>query len=100
ISNQFNLTYADAQDDDLKWDNFSYRQHQFFKGNRFNYGLYTGGFYNNDQLRLNSWGPYVSWRQPFLREWFYIQGDLHYLNNHRDDKSHFVGALVRLEALF
>ncbi|WP_180101520.1 hypothetical protein [Acinetobacter sp. YH12126] len=100
ISNQFNLTYADAQDDDLKWDNFSYRQHQFFKGNRFNYGLYTGGFYNNDQLRLNSWGPYVSWRQPFLREWFYIQGDLNYLNNHRDDKSHFVGALVRLEALF
>ncbi|MGE8654959.1 MAG: hypothetical protein ACN6NV_14685 [Acinetobacter gandensis] len=100
ISNQFNLTYADTQDDDLKWDNFSYRQHQFFKGNRFNYGLYTGGFYNNDQLRLNSWGPYISWRQPFLREWFYIQGDLNYLNDHREDKSHYLGALVRLEALF
>ncbi|UUS60549.1 hypothetical protein MST17_14610 [Acinetobacter sp. YH16056_T] len=100
ISNQFNLTYADTQDDDLKWDNFSFRQHQFFKGNRFSYGLYTGGFYNNDQLRLNSWGPSVSWRQPFLREWFYIQGDLNYHNNHRDDKSHFLGALVRLEALF
>ena len=100
ISNQFNLTYADTQDDDLEWDNFSYRQHQFFKGNRFNYGLYTGGFYNNDQLRLNSWGPYVSWRQPFLREWFFIQGDLNYLNDHRKDKSHYIGALVRLEALF
>ncbi len=31
LSNQFNLTYADAQDDDLSWDNFSFRQHQFFK---------------------------------------------------------------------
>lgn len=100
ISNQFNLTYADEQDDDLKWDNYSYRQHQFFKGNRFNYGLYTGGYYDDSKLRLNSWGPYVSWRQPFLREWFYIQGDLNYLNNDREDKSHYVGALVRLEALF
>lgn len=100
ISNQFNLTYADEQVDDLKWDNYSYRQHQFFKGNRFNYGLYTGGYYDDSKLRLNSWGPYVSWRQPFLREWFYIQGDLNYLNNDREDKSHYVGALLRLEALF
>ncbi|OTG87273.1 hypothetical protein [Acinetobacter sp. ANC 3813] len=100
LSDQFSLTYADSQDDDLTWDNFTFRQHQFFYGNRFNYGVYTGGYYNDGNLRLNSWGPYISWRQPFLREWFYIQGDLNYLNNHRDDRSHFIGALVRLEALF
>ena len=100
LSNQFNLTYADEQDDDLTWDNRTYRQHQFFKGNRFNYGMYTGGFYNNDDLRLNSWGPFVSWRQPVWREWFYVQGDLNYFNDHREDKSHYPSALVRLEALF
>ncbi len=100
LSNQFNLTYADEQDDDLTWDNRTYRQHQFFKGNRFNYGIYTGGFYNNDDLRLNSWGPFVSWRQPLWREWFYVQGDLNYFNDHREDKSHYPSALVRLEALF
>ncbi|MDM1757913.1 MULTISPECIES: hypothetical protein [unclassified Acinetobacter] len=100
LSNQFNLTYADEQDDDLTWDNRLYRQHQFFKGNRFNYGIYTGGFYNNDDLRLNSWGPFVSWRQPLWREWFYVQGDLNYFNDHREDKSHYPSALVRLEALF
>ena len=100
LSNQFNLTYADTQDDDLSWDNFTFRQHQFFHNNTFSYGMYLGGFLNNNDLRLNSYGPFVSWRQPVFREWFFIQGDLNYLNNHRDDRSHFMGALVRLEALF
>ena len=100
VSNQFYLTYADEQDDEFEWDNRSYRQHQFFKGNQFNYGIYTGGFYNNADLRLNSWGPFVSWRQPVWREWFYVQGDLNYFNEHREDRSHYPSALVRLEALF
>ena len=100
LSNQFYITYADEQDDDLTWDNRTYRQHQFFKGNRFNYGIYTGGFYNDEQLRLNSWGPFISWRQPLWREWFYVQGDLNYFNDHREDRSHYPSALVRLEALF
>lgn len=100
LSNQFYITYADEQDDDLTWDNRTYRQHQFFQGNRFNYGIYTGGFYNDEQLRLNSWGPFISWRQPLWREWFYVQGDLNYFNDHREDRSHYPSALVRLEALF
>lgn len=100
LSNQFNVTYADEQDDDLTWNNRTYRQHQFFKDNRFNYGIYTGGYYNDSDLRLNSWGPFVSWRQPLWREWFYVQGDLNYFNDHREDRSHYPSALVRLEALF
>ena len=100
ISNQFYLTYADEHEDDLTWDNRLYRQHQFFHDNRFNYGMYTGGYYNNDDLRLNSWGPFVSWRQPLWREWFFIQGDLNYWNDHRKDRDHYVRGLLRLEALF
>jgi len=42
----------------------------------------------------------VSWRQPVWREWFYVQGDLNYFNDRREDRSHFPSALVRLEALF
>lgn len=100
LSNQFSLTYADDQDDDLTWDNNLFRQHQFFHENTFSYGIYTGGFFNNNDLRLNSWGPFISWRQPLWREWFYVQSNLNYVNNHRDDRSHFIGASVRLEALF
>jgi hypothetical protein len=100
LSNQFSLIYADDSDDDLNWSTYSFRQHQFFQGNRFNYGIYTGGYYDDHRLRLNSWGPFVSWRQPFLREWFFVQSDLNYLNDHREDESHHLGALLRLEALF
>ncbi|WP_081405896.1 hypothetical protein [Acinetobacter sp. TGL-Y2] len=100
LSNQFFLTYADEQDDDLTWDNRTYRQHQFFQGNRFNYGMYVGGYINNNDTRMNSWGPFVSWRQPVLREWFFVQGDLNYYNDDREDRSHYARALVRLEAIF
>lgn len=100
LSNQFFLTYADEQEDDLTWDNRTYRQHQFFQGNRFNYGMYVGGYVNNNDTRMNSWGPFVSWRQPVLREWFFVQGDLNYYNDDREDRNHYARALVRLEAIF
>ena len=100
LSNQLNLTYSDNQDDDLTWDNSLFRQHQFFHENSFSYGIYTGGFLNNKDLRLNSWGPFISWRQPLWREWFYVQGNLNYMNDHRDDRSHFISPSIGLEALF
>lgn len=100
ISNQLFFTYADEQTDDLTWDNRTYRQHQFFHANRFNYGMYVGGYYNDDNLRMNSWGPFVSWRQPVLREWFFVQGDLNYFNDKREERNHYPRALIRLEAIF
>ncbi|WP_336040207.1 hypothetical protein [Acinetobacter calcoaceticus] len=100
LSNQFSLTYADDQDDDLAWENRTFREHSFFANNRFNYGIYTSGYYNDSDLRLNSWGPFVSWRQPVLREWFFVQGDVNYFNDQREDRNHFVSTFLRLEALF
>ena len=100
ISNQLYFTYADEQYDDLTWDNRTYRQHQFFHENRFNYGVYVGGYYNNDDLRMNSWGPFISWRQPVWREWFFVQSDLNYFDDKREDRGHYPRALIRLEAIF
>lgn len=101
LANQLSFTYADDQDDDLTWDNYVFRQHQFFHAHRFSYGIYTGGYLNDDSaLKLNRWGPYLSWRQPFLREWFFIQADINYLNDDRLDRNHYVSGLLRLEALF
>ena len=51
LSNQFSLTYADVQDDDLAWDNRIFVNISFFANNNFNYGLYTGGYYNNNDTR-------------------------------------------------
>lgn len=100
ISYQFSLTYADKQEDDLAWDNRLFRQHQFFDHNRFSYGLYSGGYYDQNDLRLDSWGPFVSWRQPLWREWIFIQADLNYFNQHRDQRNHYLSSLIRFEALF
>jgi hypothetical protein len=100
ISNQFSLIIADDQTDDFSWQNFSFRQHHFFEGNRFNYGIYTGGYYLDHSLKVNSWGPFVSWRQPVWREWFFVQTDLNYLDDDREHRDHYLGALLRLEALF
>ncbi|MFW1875263.1 hypothetical protein ACG9XQ_18255, partial [Acinetobacter baumannii] len=44
--------------------------------------------------------PFVSWRQPVLREWFFVQGDLNYFNVHREDRNHYVSTFLRVEALF
>ncbi|EPF70447.1 hypothetical protein [Acinetobacter rudis] len=100
VSNQLSLTYADKQEDDLSWDNRLFRQHQFFENNRFSYGIYSGGFYDQSDLRLDSWGPFVSWRQPIGREWLFIQADLNYFNQHRDHRDHYLSSLIRFEALF
>ena len=84
----------------MTWENRLFREHSFFANNRFNYGIYTGGYYNDNDLRLNSWGPFVSWRQPVLREWFFVQGDLNCFNDHREDRKHYVSTFLRLEAPF
>ena len=100
LSDQFNITIADNQADDIVWENRTFRQHQFYKNQRFNYGIYTGGYDNSGNLRLNSWGPFTSWRQPLWREWFYVQAELNYFNDHRADRSHDLSTFVRLETLF
>lgn len=100
LSNQLSIILAEQQSDDIVWENRTFRQHQFYKNQRFNYGIYTGGFNNSGNLRLNSWGPFTSWRQPLWREWFYVQADLNYLNDHRADREHDIGTFLRLETLF
>ncbi len=100
LANQLTLTIADQVEEDMLWDNRTFRQHQFFRNQRFNYGIYTGGYYQSSDLRLNSWGPFASWRQPLWREWFYVQADVNYFNDHRNDREHFVSSFLRLETLF
>lgn len=99
IANQLNFTYADDEKDKgVSWGNSLFREHSFFKGNRFNYGVAASG--SEKKHHLNSYGPFVSWRQPFLRDWFFIQGDVNYANNKDDNRDHEFGTTLRLEAIF
>lgn len=100
FSDQFSLTYTDNDEQHLFWENRIFRQHQFFHENWFNYGIYTGGDVEDSTPELDSYGPFVSWRQPFLRDWFFIQTELTYYNDKNQDRDHHVGALLRLETHF
>lgn len=100
LSDQFSLTYTDDGEQNFFWDNRLFREHQFFKNNRFNYGIYMGGRIDDSTPDLNSYGPFVSWRQPFIREWLFFQTEVNYYNDKEQDRSHNVGALLRLETWF
>ncbi|XID74693.1 hypothetical protein ACF3NA_09275 [Alkanindiges sp. WGS2144] len=101
IADQFAITYADKDSDiGISWENRLFRQHQFFHDNTFSYGLYTGGRAKDKDFHLNGYGPFVSWRQPFLREWFFVQSDLNYYNDKDMDRNHYLSAFLRLEAVF
>ena len=101
LSDQFNITYADNNKDaGVSWENRLFRQHSFFHDNTFSYGLYTGGHTDNNRSTVNNYGPFVSWRQPVLRDWFFVQSDLNYFNDEDLNRDHNVSVFVRLEALF
>ena len=75
-------------------------QYQTFQPQQtFSYGLMAAGWLGNDYL-LNQYGPWVSYRQPFLRDWFFIRGDLAYVNDRSLQRDHTPVTFIRLEALF
>ena len=80
--------------------NSFYRQHDFNNYKRLNYGIFIGGDIDNKQFHLNQYGPFITWRQPILRQWFFIQPELNYYNDKNHDRRHHIGAFLRLEAIF
>lgn len=101
LANQAAITYADDNSEiGVSWENRLFRQHTFFHDNTFSYGLYTNGRAKDKDFHLNGYGPFVSWRQPFLRDWFYIQSDVSYYNDKDLDRSNYLLGFLRLEAVF
>ncbi|UOO83680.1 hypothetical protein [Neisseria dumasiana] len=101
IANHLNIEYNHKdQDEHWTWGNSLYRQHNFPNHKRLNYGIYTGGDIKNKKVKLNSYGPFAGWRQPVWREWLFVQPEINYLNNRKENRKHHIGALLRVEALF
>ncbi|TCP93214.1 hypothetical protein EDC44_12314 [Cricetibacter osteomyelitidis] len=101
IANQVNVQYVHNDNEESTfWGNSLFRQHDYANFKRLNYGIYTGGNFKNKNMHLNSYGPYVQWRQPIWRQWLFIQPELTYYNNKDKDRDHAVGVFVRLEAIF
>ena len=100
VANHLHVQYTHDNDEEWEWGNSLYRQHDFAPGKWLNYGVYAGGFIENKKADINGYGPFVGYRQPFWRDWLFAQTELNYYNDRRENRSHHVGVLLRLEALF
>ncbi|XXQ68340.1 hypothetical protein ACKLNO_00185 [Neisseriaceae bacterium B1] len=101
ITNELWADYAhDGDEEGWTWGDSAYKQHHFEGNKRLNYGVFVGGDIDNKKAEINTYGPFVGWRQPVWRDWLFIQTELNYFNNRKEDRNHRVGGLFRVEALF
>lgn len=98
FANKFNVNKS--ENEDYNWGNWTFQQFEFVKDNSLTYGVYSGGIYTKNDIRLNSWGPYISWRQPIWRDWIFMQNDLNFFNHIDDDPKHQLSVQMNLEANF
>lgn len=100
LNNHTYLQYTHDRDEELYWGNSSYRQHNYNNFKQLNYGFNFGGDIDKKEFSLNYYGPFINWRQPILRQWLFIQPELNFYNNKKQDRKHALGAFLRLEAIF
>lgn len=102
INNHTYLEYVnnDKDKEAVRFGNSLYREHHFIGHKRLTYGVYVGGDVQKKTPRITRYGPFVSWRQPVLREWLFVQPELSYYNNKTTARKHHLGAFLRLEAIF
>ncbi len=63
------------------------------------YGIYASGRLDEGQT-LNSYGPFIHYRQPIWREWIFLQGELSYYNNKLLERDHHLASFLRVEMVF
>lgn len=103
LINRTHISYAHQDTEDVTWGNTFYQQHYLDAkhGTReLSYGLYAGGEFVDKSAELNTYGPYISYRQPIWRHWLFVQTDLSYYNNKTLDRDHHLGVFNRLEVVF
>lgn len=98
FANKFNVNKS--ENEEYNWGNWTFQQFEFVKDNSLTYGIYSGGVYTKNDMRVNSWGPYLSWRQPIWRDWIFMQNDLNFFNHIDDDPKHQLSVQMNLEANF
>lgn len=103
VINRSHLLYTHKGEENLNWGNSLFQQHhwQVKHGTaELNYGLYAGGDIVDKNPNLNTYGPYVGYRQPVWRDWLFLQGDVSFYNNKLTDRDHHVALFSRVEMVF
>lgn len=100
IMNHTHFEYRHDVDEEKSWGNSLYRQHNVKPLANLSYGIAIGGMIGKELAKFNHWGPFVSYRQPIWRKWIFIQPELNYYNNRNLQRTHSIGAFLRVEAIF
>lgn len=103
LINKTQAYYTHKDEEQAGWANSLYQQHYHqsrLGTHELSYGLYAGGDIAKSGTILNTYGPYVSYRLPVWRNWFFVQTDVSYYNNRANDQKHRLGVFSRLEAVF
>lgn len=104
LVNRAYLAYSHNDDiEKVDWSNSLYQQHLWRAKHgqkTFSYGLYAGGHVHDKSPRLDTYGPYISYRQPVWREWLFMQTDISYYNDKAKDRDHHLGLFGRMEIVF
>lgn len=67
---------------------------------KLSYGLFVGGNINKKKAALTHYGPFINWQQPIWKDWVFIQPEVHFYNDKKQNRKHHFGAFLRLEAIF
>lgn len=103
IVSRSHLYYTHQDEENLDWSSSLFQQHALPVKHgtaELSYGLYTGGNIVAKNADLNTYGPYVSYRQPVWRDWLFLQGDVSFYNNKLTDRDHHVAVFSRVEVVF
>lgn len=100
IMNHTYFEYTRKHKERRDWGHSIYRQHDFGNMKTLSYGLYGGGRLDHDYSRFNSWGPFITYRQPIFRKWLFIKPEISFYNDRDKDRNHYLRTFLRLEAIF
>ena len=97
------LHYTHKGEENLYWHSSLFQRHFVpvkHGKSELNYGLYVGGNIQDKKVYLNTYGPYVGYRQPVWRPWLFLQTDVSYYNSKHDARSHHASIFGRTEVIF
>jgi hypothetical protein len=83
-----------------RWTHRISQQHAFAQQQVLSYGISVAGWMRGPELQLDSYGPWISYRQPFLRDWLFVRGDVNFFNDRPEHRDHYLSGFLRVEALF
>lgn len=96
------IDYSHKDSEEIVLANNLYQHHTF--NSKLGRKTLSYGMHISNRLDENKWantyGPFINYRQPIFRKWFFVQAEANYYNDKLENKDHHLGAFLRLEAVF